>query len=144
MPRLLSDPNVRLLLRVDLLLVLMMMIAGNYTSLQRLQSRVFATPEDYRMRGLPEAGPDEEVERARRVHQNHIENVLPFFVVSLLYLLTGPSHMALSLFLWGFLAARVLYSIFYIRAMQPHRTIAFTVGAMLMTAMAVIALSASV
>ncbi len=71
----------------------------------------------------------------RRAHRNDLENILPFFVVSFLYVLTKPSYGAAAIYFWGFLAARVLHSIFYIRGAQPHRTIAFAVGAVLMFVM---------
>jgi glutathione S-transferase len=135
---LLADSNVRLLALVDLLLVLMMMTVGNYTSLLRIRHKVFAAAEDYGRRPSSNLqGPDEVVERVRRVHLNHLENVLPFIVVSLFYVLTRPSYAALSVFLWGFLLARVSYSVFYLRALQPHRTIAFGLAMGLMFAMIV-------
>jgi glutathione S-transferase len=136
MPELLADPNLRLLALVDLLLVLKMILLGNYTSFLRLRRSVFATPEDYALRATtPPVGLDEDIERVRRAHRNDLENILPFFVVSFIFVRTGPSHAALSIYLWGFLIARTLHSIFYIRSMQPHRTVAFTVGAVLMFVM---------
>jgi len=136
MPEPLADPNVRLLALVDLLLVLKMIALGNYTSFLRLRRRVYATPEDYALRAAtPAARADEDIERVRRAHRNDLENILPFFVVSFLYVLTRPSYAAAATYLWGFLAARVLHSIFYIRRAQPHRTIAFAVGAVLMFVM---------
>jgi len=132
MPELLADPNVRLLALVDLLLVLKMVALGNYTSFLRLRRQVYATPEDYALRAAtPPARTDADIERVRRAHRNDLENILPFFVVSFLYVLTRPSYAAAA----GFLAARVLHSIFYIRSAQPHRTIAFAVGAVLMFVM---------
>jgi hypothetical protein len=44
---------------------------------------------------------------------------------------------------WGFLAARVLHTVFCARAMQPHRTIPYTVGALIMFAMALPTLRAT-
>ena len=140
----LDDSNLRLLALVDLLLVLLMITVGNYTSMLRIQRKVFATPEDYARRGLPLRAPDEGVERTRRVHLNHVENVLPFFVVSLLYALTQPSHLMLSIFMWGFLIARVAYSVFYLRAMQPHRTLAFSLGIMCTLGITILTLAAVV
>jgi len=141
----LTDPNVRLLALVDLLLVLKMIALGNYTSILRLRRHVYATPEDYALRAVtPPARPDEDIERVRRAHRNDLENILPFFVVSFLYVLTRPSYGAAALYLWGFLAARILHSIFYIRGAQPHRTIAFAAGAVLMFVMLVSTLVAVV
>jgi uncharacterized MAPEG superfamily protein len=145
MPQLLADPNVRLLALVDLLLVLKMIALGSYTSFLRLRRRVYAAPEDYALQAAtPPAVPDEDIERVRRAHRNDLENILPFFVVSFLYVLTGPSYGAAATYFWGFLVARVLHSIFYIRSAQPHRTIAFTVGAVLMFVMLLRTLAAVV
>jgi len=135
MPELLVDPNVRLLAIVDLLLVLKMIALGSYTSFLRLRRQVYATPEDYALRAATPAGPDQDIERVRRAHRNDLENILPFFVVSFLYVVTRPSYGAAAIYLGGFLAARVAHSIFYIRGAQPHRTIAFAVGAVLMFVM---------
>lgn len=143
MPELLSDANFRSLIQVDTLLVLWLMAMSNYTSAIRIRRKVYATPEDYAFnRKQPSSSPDEAVERSRRLHQNHLENVVPFLVLSVLYAFTRPSHATLAWLFWGFFAARVLYTVFYIRAMQPYRTIAFAVGALLMFAMAVLALHA--
>jgi uncharacterized MAPEG superfamily protein len=145
MPEFLAAPTVHLYAVVALLLVLKMVAVGFYTSAVRIRRRVFATPEDYALRNLAPAGvPDEDVERVRRAHRNDLENVLPFLVVGLLYALTGPSLAAARIYLIGFLVARTLHSVFYIRAMQPHRTIAFTVGMVLMLAMLVTTLVALV
>jgi uncharacterized MAPEG superfamily protein len=131
MPELLADPTFRLLALVDLLLVLKMAALGNYTSILRLRRHVYATPEDYAMRAKTPGGRDEDIERVRRAHRNDLENIPPFFVVSFLYVLTRPSYGAAAIYFWGFLAARVLHSVFYIRGAQPHRTIAFAVGGIL-------------
>src|SRR5436309_1516246 len=93
-------------------------------------------PRDDALRAAtPAARADEDIERVRRAHRNDLENILPFFVVSFLYVLTKPSYGAAAIYFWGFLAARVLHGIFYVRGAQPHRTIAFAVGAVLMFVM---------
>jgi len=61
-------------------------LRNNYTSLLRLRRKVYATPEDYELnRVTPAVSADDEVERSRRLHQNHLENVPAFLVLSLLY-----------------------------------------------------------
>ena len=128
MPRL-DDPVVRLYVVVYLLLVLKMAAVGTYTSILRLGRKVYATPEDYALQGLArKTTVDEDIERVRRAHRNDLENILPFFVVGFCYLLTHPSWNAAAIYLIGYLIARVAHSVFYIRSMQPHRTIAFTLG----------------
>jgi glutathione S-transferase len=133
-----AAPATRLFAAVWLLLVLKMMAVGSYTSVIRIRRRIYATPEDYALVGLaPRPSVDEDIERARRAHRNDLENVLPFFSVGLLYLLTRPSLGAARVYFIGFLVARVLHSVFYIASLQPHRTIAFAVGALLMLGMVV-------
>ena len=133
---LLRAPAMHLFALVAVLLVIKMMLVGSYTSVLRIRRRVYATPEDYRLQGLaPRETVDEDVERVRRAHRNDLENILPFLAVGFLYALTGPSLLAARIYFLGFLAARVLHSVFYIGGIQPHRTIAFGVGAVLLFAM---------
>jgi uncharacterized MAPEG superfamily protein len=132
----LADPVVRLFAVVYLLLVLKIAAVGSYTSVLRLRRKVFATPEDYKLQGLtPRPIVDEDIERVRRAHQNDLENILPFFIVGFFYLMTQPSLFSARIYGIGYLLARTLHSIFYIRSMQPHRTIAFTAGGVLSIAM---------
>jgi uncharacterized MAPEG superfamily protein len=129
MPHVLDDPVVRLYVVVYLLLALKMAAVGSYTSVLRIRRKVYATPEDYALQGLAvRTTRDEDIERVRRAHQNDLENILPFFVVGFLYLLTGPSYTAAAIYLIGYLVARTLHSVFYIASLQPYRTIAFTLG----------------
>ena len=145
MEDLLRTPAMHLFALVAVLLVLKMMLVGSYTSVLRIRRKVYATPEDYRLQGLaPRASGDDDIERVRRAHRNDLENVLPFLAVGFLYALTGPSPFAARVYFLGFLAARVLHSVFYISEMQPHRTIAFAIGSVLMVAMAVTTLVALV
>jgi len=147
-----ADQNVRTLLRVDTLLVLGMMLMSNYTSVLRLRRKVFATPEDYALNriALPEPTHsssarelEEPIGRARRIHANHLENVLPFLVLSVLYALTEPDHELFAGLPWTFLIARVAYTALYVRGAQPHRTMAFGVGGLIQLALAVLTLSAT-
>lgn len=138
---LLADPVYQLLAIVSVLLVLKMMLVGTWTSIIRIRRNVFATEEDYALRGLSAAASrDADVERTRRAHRNDLENVLPFLAVAPFYAMTGPSLTAARIFFWGFFIGRALHSIFYIRGQQPHRTIAFAVAQLLFVAMLVITL----
>ena len=138
MADLLAAPAFRLFAIVYLLLVVKMMIVGSYTSIVRIRRGAFATPEDYAFqRATPHAGRDEDVERVRRAHRNDLENILPFFAIGFFYALSHPPLWAAQIYYIGFLVARVLHSVFYIRGLQPHRTAAFGLGAVLMTIMLV-------
>ncbi|GBD24836.1 hypothetical protein HRbin30_00149 [bacterium HR30] len=125
----LEQPAMRLFALTYLLLVLKMAAVGWVTSYYRLRKRVFSTPEDYTAQGLsPRQVRDEDVERARRVHRNDLENILPFFAVGFFYALTQPSLGVARILFVGYLLARVLHSVFYLAALQPWRTLAFAVG----------------
>jgi glutathione S-transferase len=126
---LISDPAIRAWGIANAVVALKTMAAGMYTSSIRLRRKVFISPEDYAMQGLaPAAGPDADVERARRIHQNDLEAGVPFALVGLVYALTHPSTAGLWICFAGFPVARILHSIAYARALMPHRTIAFTFG----------------
>ena len=128
----LANPALRLFGIVSLVLVLKMGAVGLYTSTLRIGRKVFATPEDYTLQGMPAAVvSDPDIERVRRAHQNDLENILPFFVVGFFFALTHPPWLAAEILYFGFAVARILHSVFYIRSMQPHRTIAFTAGSLL-------------
>ncbi len=116
-----------------LVLALKMMVVGAYTSYLRISRKVYATGEDYGMQGMnPSDEVDGEIERVRRAHRNDLENILPFLGVGILYALSEPTMLGAQINLLGFTTARVLHSIFYIQGMQPARTIAFSVGFVLM------------
>jgi glutathione S-transferase len=136
MDELLNDPAMRLFAIVSLVLVAKMAVVGSYTSILRIGRKVYATPEDYQLQGMaPAARTDADIERVRRAHRNDLENILPFFAVGFFYALTNPSLLMARIYFVGFALARILHSVFYIRSVQPHRTIAFAVGAILMLAM---------
>lgn len=129
---LLAQPAVRVFAFWYLILVLKMLMLIFRTSATRMRLSSFASPEDYAAVGASApaavAGPDERVERPRRALQNDLENILPFFGVGLIYALSGPSLGMARLLIGGFALARVAHTIFYLRGMQPHRSVAFVVG----------------
>ncbi|MFQ5666822.1 MAG: MAPEG family protein [Candidatus Binatia bacterium] len=145
MDAVLSNPSLRLFGIIYLILVLKMFAVGVATSFYRIRDKSYATPEDYRLQGLaPATTVNENVERARRAHRNDLENILPFFGVGLFYALTAPSPTLARIYFIGYAAARVLHTVFYLMELQPYRTIAFGVAALLMLAMLVSAFAALV
>lgn len=138
---LIGEPALRGWAIASLLLVLKMMASGSYTSSIRIRKKVYASPEDYAMQGEePKAGADEEVERSRRIHQNDLENNVPFFAAGFVYALTGPSSLGAWVCFAGFPIARVLYTFCYMRSLMPHRTITFMVGYVITAYMAIASL----
>jgi glutathione S-transferase len=129
METLLSNPALRLFGVTYLILVLKMVAVGYATSFYRIRDKHFATPEDYRLQGLtPKTGVNEDVERARRAHQNDLENIVPYFGAGLLYALSNPSLGMARLYFIGFTVARILHSVFYLLQLQPWRTIVWSIG----------------
>ena len=126
---LLADPALRAWALASVVVALKTLASGVYTSSIRLRKGVFISPEDYAFQGqTPATGPDPDVERARRIHQNDLESGVPFALVGLVYALTGPSSLGLWICFAGYPLARILHALFYARAKMPHRTVAWTVG----------------
>lgn len=126
---LLSDSAIHAWALASVVVGLKTMAIGVYTSTLRLRKRVYNSPEDYVMQGQPVSDArDPDVERARRIHLNDLEAGVPFALIGFVYALTGPSTAGIWICFAGFPLARIAHSIFYARALMPHRTIAFTVG----------------
>jgi glutathione S-transferase len=147
---LIADPNVRTLVQVDTLLIMGLILMSNHTSVLRVTRKVYANPEDYLQKRLavpePSSVPGEgadSVARSRRIHLNHLENVLPFLTLSLLYALTQPAHALFAGLLWSYLIARSIYTGFYATGLQPHRTVAYAVGLVVQSAIALLTLVAT-
>lgn len=88
--------------------------------------QVFANPEDAGAGGAVKFD-DPDVERVRRAHLNDLENLVPFFIIGFLYVLTGPNA-TVAVNLYRIVAvARILHTIVYavypIR--QPARALCF-------------------
>jgi len=113
----------------SLVVVLKTMSVGVYTSVLRVRAQTYASPEDYVRQGHPVPdGPAPEVERARRIHRNDLENGLPFFVVGAIYAGTDPSALGLAIAFVGFPVSRLAHTWFYATGRMPHRTIAYAAG----------------
>jgi uncharacterized MAPEG superfamily protein len=111
----------------------------------------FLNPED-QSKGWtnpnPRAGqlaPMEATDRSRRMHRNDLENIPAFWAMGLLFVLTAPSLLLTQVFMYGFVAARALHFWAYSTA-KPHevRATFYTVGSMIVMAMAVMALLAAI
>jgi prostaglandin-E synthase 1 len=110
------------------ILVLKMILVGHYTGVGRMRKKTYLNPEDaQQFSGMDEyqASEDPEIERGLRAHRNDLESTLPFLAIGLIYLLMGASSgLATGLFI-GFTALRCVFSVFYLRGMQPWRSLSF-------------------
>ncbi|KAJ8300485.1 hypothetical protein KUTeg_022004 [Tegillarca granosa] len=72
---------------------------------------------------------DEDVERVRRCHLNDLENVLPFVLLGILYVTTGPDPGTAAFYFRMFAACRIMHTIAYLTPLpQPSRVLMFIGG----------------
>ncbi len=110
----------------------------------------FASPEDLRPGPLnkspsPEQiGPNDYVDRSRRMHRNDLENIPAFLVAGLLFVTAGPSLILAQVLLYGFVIARIFHFFAY-ATQRSHETRAmfYTIGSVIVIVMALYALGAA-
>ncbi|XP_046751438.1 microsomal glutathione S-transferase 1-like [Diprion similis] len=113
------------------ILVLKILAMAVLTGRQRMRKQVFANPEDAaKHKKAKVAFDDPDVERIRRAHLNDLENVVPWFIVTWLWLGTGPSTWLAGLLIRVFVLSRILHTVVYavVPLPQPSRAIAFFLG----------------
>ncbi len=66
--------------------------------------------------------------RALRIQRNDLENIPAFWVIALLYVLSGASAFGTVIYCWTFTLARIAHTLVYIRHIQPARTIFWFIG----------------
>ena len=97
----------------------------------RTGAKAFTNPEDAAMFGGTSVAQEVAgVQRASRAWMNDLENIPMFLILALVYAIAGLSGGAFIIYCAIFTIARILHTIFYLNAMQPLRTIAYTVGAL--------------
>lgn len=103
----------------------------------------FRSPEDLRKTALnpnpdpSQLGPNEPVDRIRRIHLNDLENI-PFFLgAGLIFVLTGPPLLLSQALLYGYVVTRLLHFVAYLTA-QTHdlRAALWTPGSLIILFMA--------
>ena len=88
--------------------------------------------------------PHENVQRSRRLHLNDLENIPAFWVVGFLFVLTNPGLLLTQIFMYGFVATRVLHFWAYSTAKSHEvRATFFTFGSLIIMSMAVMVLLAA-
>lgn len=111
----------------------------------------YAAPEDLRP-GLINKAPDpaqlevnDYVDRSRRMHRNDLENIPAFWAAGMIFVAAAPPMWLAQGLMYGFVAARAAHAVAYATA-QSHevRATFYTVGSLIVMAMAVYALVAVV
>ena len=104
----------------------------------------FRSPEDLKKTPLnpspdpAQIGPNEYVDRIRRIQMNDLENLPFFFVAGFLYVLTGPSLLMAQWLFYGYVVSRLLHFAAYVTG-QIHevRATFWTVGSLILIFMTV-------
>lgn len=105
------------------------LVLWNMSGGVRGKTKTTLNPEDATAfkSNLAEADPPE-VARVLRAHRNTADNTTPFLLLGLVFAMLGPSPLEAQIFFYGFTAARVLYSVCYLKGLQPWRTIMYGLG----------------
>lgn len=102
----------------------------------RTNSKVFTIPEDARMFGGQLAAAEvPSVDRAARAWRNDLENIPIFLILAGIYVMAGLPDGPFEVYCCVFMAMRILHTYFYLKGIQPWRTVAFTIGAFAMFAL---------
>lgn len=99
----------------------------------KVRDRVATLPEDraaFKFRDARAESSSELYERAAGCWENDLENIPMFLLLCLGYVLLGGGHGRVLVVCVAFCAARTAHTVFYLRAMQPHRAVAYTLGAL--------------
>ncbi|EDV34264.1 uncharacterized protein Dana_GF21219, isoform A [Drosophila ananassae] len=113
-------------------LVAKMLLMSLLTALQRFRYKIFPNEEDLFFKNIEVQFDDPHVERVRRAHRNDMENILPYFIMALIYISTNPNQdVACNLFRVASVA-RIVHTLVYAvyPVPQPSRILAF--GTMLL------------
>ncbi|MDN3518122.1 MAPEG family protein [Aquisalimonas lutea] len=113
-------------------LFLKMFALALYQGRYRIGKRTFVVPEDARLAGTAPAQAElPEVERAARAWRNDVENIPVFLALGVAYVWVDAGPAAAPWLFTGFAIARVAHTVCYLRRLQPWRTVAYGIGALI-------------
>jgi glutathione S-transferase len=122
-------------------LMILKAIAMSWLTVARMMgaSAGFRSPEDAKKTPINpnpkpgQVGPNEAVDRIRRIHLNDLENIPFFLVAGLLYVLTAPPLLLAQWLFYGYVVSRLLHFLAYLTA-QIHevRATLWTIGSLIL------------
>ncbi len=125
-------PNTSFLIYTACMIVLCLNVLGlwAYSGSVRAKVKVTPNPEDIlSVTKDSKLGADTpEIARVLRAHRNAADNIIPFAILGLLFVLWGGSPLLTAVFCGVFTLARLAHTISYLGEKQPWRTIAFVIG----------------
>ena len=125
-----TNPSFLIYSAAMVVLCLNVLALWGYSGAVRNKSKTTPNPEDLRPTagGTLAAVDPPAVARVLRAHRNAADNILPFAVLGLLFVLWGASPMLTAIFCGVFVVARLGHSFSYLGEKQPWRTVSFAVG----------------
>ena len=133
----LSNPLVRAYLFYASILIVKMILMSFLTAGVRNTKKVYANPEDQKFAHKAKSEEtyvwsDPLIERIRRAHLNDLENIVPFLVLGIFYVICAPAISTAMNVFRAFTGARVLHSVVYLTQFpQPSRALCFISGAVI-------------
>ncbi len=104
----------------------------------RVGSGIFVLPEDAKLfHGTESPTEAPIVDRGAKAWRNDLENIPIFLILAGIYVMAGLSSKAFAFYCIIFMIARILHTYTYLNAIQPWRTVSFTIGAFAMLAMTI-------
>jgi uncharacterized MAPEG superfamily protein len=102
----------------------------------RVSTGQYVLPEDAQLfRGTESEHEAPIVDRASRAWRNDLENIPIFLILAGIYVMAGLSATAFAWYCWIFMVMRIIHTYTFIQAIQPWRTISYTIGAIVMIVM---------
>jgi uncharacterized membrane protein YecN with MAPEG domain len=102
----------------------------------RVSTGLFVLPEDAKLfKGTESPAEAPIVDRASKAWRNDLENIPIFLILAGIYVAAGLSEKAFNFYCAVFMAMRIVHTYSFIKAIQPWRTVSFTIGALTMFAM---------
>jgi uncharacterized MAPEG superfamily protein len=101
-----------------------------YSGSVRAKSKVTPNPEDIKTvtKDASLGNDTPAIARVLRAHRNAADNIIPFAILGLLFVLWGGSPLLTAIFCGVFTVARLAHTFAYLGEKQPWRTISFAVG----------------
>lgn len=112
------------------ILALKVLAMAPLTARYRFAKKIFINPDDvvFAKKGTI-SNNDPDIERVRRAHLNDLENIPIWYIVTALWLTTGPSAWLAGILIKAFVFARITHTLVYaVCPMQPQRALCFFVG----------------
>ena len=129
MESLIDNPAFHTYAVCSVILAVKMLLAGNYTTMQRMRNKGFVNEEDAKaFGGQADAQEHPAVAHALRIHRNDMENIPLFFVIGLIYVLSGASAFGAAVYCWTFTITRLIHWVAYLNHLQPWRALCYGAG----------------